>query len=44
MIFRYSLNDPYISDFIDVVIGFSKEEQERLLMFITGQRKTVVII
>lgn len=36
---RYNTDQPYIQDFIDVVLSFTPEEQEKLLLFVTGQRK-----
>ena len=38
----YSKSDPYIDDFIDVLISLSQEMKERVMMFVTGERRISV--
>lgn len=38
----YTKSDPYINQFAEIVSEFSDEDKERLLMFITGERRIKV--
>ena len=39
----YTQADPYIQQFVEVIVEFSPKDKERLLMFITGERRMKVI-
>ena len=36
---RYSNDTQFMNDFVDVILSFTQEEREKLMLFITGQRK-----
>lgn len=38
----YSKTDPYIQDFVSVLMSFSQELKEKFMMFVTGERRISV--
>ena len=40
----YTNESEYAETFIDTILSFTREEQEKLLLFITGQRRIDVTV